>query len=103
MKVVSLDLTAIQQSGKMTKVNTKKGVRVFINVCISDRKEPDKFGNDVTVFVSQTKEERDLKAPVVYCGQGKNYGATTAGLDDFSLDDANDKDNVSTALGDCPI
>ena len=94
MKVVSLDLTAIQQSGKMTKVNTKKGPRVFINICVSDRKGgADKYGNDVTVFISQTKQERDLNTPVVYCGQGKNYGATTAGFEDFSLGDAHEKED----------
>lgn len=71
MIVANLDLTAMKESGKIVK-NEKNG-RSYINVVIDERRNPDNYGNDHTVYVSQTKEERDAKAEKKYCGSGKKF------------------------------
>ena len=52
--------------------------KVYINLIVADRREPDQYGNDLTVFVSQSKEEREAKADKIYCGQGKKLQQQTA-------------------------
>ena len=42
-----------------------------VNVTISLNDTPDQYGNNASIWVSQTKEERDAKAPKVYIGNGK--------------------------------
>jgi hypothetical protein len=42
-----------------------------VNVTISLNDTPDQYGNNASIWVSQTKEERDAKAPKVYLGNGK--------------------------------
>ena len=44
----------------------KKGKYLPITITLND--EPDQFGNDGPIVVSQTKEERDAKTPKVYLG-----------------------------------
>lgn len=43
----------------------------FLNVTITINDEPDKFGNNASIFESQTKEEREAKTPKNYLGNGK--------------------------------
>jgi hypothetical protein len=43
----------------------------FLNVTITINDEVDKFGNNASIFESQTKEERDNKTPKNYLGNGK--------------------------------
>jgi len=50
--------------------------KVYMNLMVAERREPDQYGNDVTVFVSQTKEERDQQKPKSYVGQGKKIEFT---------------------------
>ena len=47
----------------------KKGKYLPITITIND--ELDQFGNQGPVFVEQTKEERDAKAPKTYLGNVK--------------------------------
>lgn len=42
-----------------------------VNVTISLNDTLDQYGNNASIWVSQTKEERDAKAPKVYLGNGK--------------------------------
>ena len=51
----------------------EKGSKKYLNISIDRMKEPDKFGNTHTVYVSQTKEEREAKTPKVYIGKGKEF------------------------------
>jgi hypothetical protein len=66
----SLDLTKIEKS-KIVK--GKKGSYINVTVFIND--EPDQFGNNASIIMSQTKEERDSKATRVYLGNGKTVGS----------------------------
>lgn len=50
---------------------------MFVDIVIADRDKPDQFGNDVTTWVSQTKEEREAKTKPAYIGNGKKYVAET--------------------------
>lgn len=43
----------------------------YINITVASRREADKFGNTHTVFMSQTKEEREAKEGRTYIGNGK--------------------------------
>ncbi len=43
----------------------------YLGVTISLNDEIDQYGNNVSVWEEQTKEDRDAKAPRVYLGNGK--------------------------------
>jgi hypothetical protein len=45
----------------------------YINLCVSSLREAGKYGDTHTVFVSQTKEEREAKTPVTFVGSGKEF------------------------------
>jgi len=62
----SLDLTKIEKS-KIIK--GKKGSYINITMFIND--EVDQYGNNASVILSQTKEEREAKTPRVYLGNGR--------------------------------
>ena len=70
MKVISICLSDLPKE-KIT--TSDKNGKKYISLVVDDRKEADKFGNDVTVYVNPTKEERAAKANKVYVGQGKNF------------------------------
>ena len=42
-----------------------------VNITISLNDAPDQYGNNASIWISQTKEERDAKATKVYLGNGK--------------------------------
>ena len=65
----SLDLTKIEKS-KIIK--GKKGSYINITMFVND--EVDKYGNNASIIMSQTKEEREAKTPRVYLGNGKTVG-----------------------------
>lgn len=65
--------------------------KIYANFCIDERKEPDKLGNTHSVWISQTKEERQAKTEKKYVGSGKEYkfnssnagNQQTPGIDNF--------------------
>jgi len=62
----SLDLS------KLPKENFIKGKKgTYINLSLSVNDETSKFGTNASVFVSQSKEERESKSDKVYLGNGK--------------------------------
>jgi hypothetical protein len=54
MKVISICLTDLPKD----KITTGKNGKKYISIVVDSRKEPDQFGNDLTVYVNQSKEER---------------------------------------------
>ena len=64
---ISLDVTKIPRDKIIAHKNG--GKYVALDVWIND--EPDKFGNDCSVNIRQSKEEREAKAKKTYCGNGK--------------------------------
>lgn len=63
---MSIDLTKIEES----KVIEKNGKR-WLNLTISINDTTDTYGNNASVSINQSKEERDAKAPKVYLGNAK--------------------------------
>ena len=59
---ISICLTDLDKS-KFKKADNGK---LYLNATIGQRKETDKFGNDLTVFYSKSKEEREAKTETVY-------------------------------------
>ena len=45
--------------------------KVYSKFCIVERKEKDKFDNTHTVYMNQTKEQREAKQEKAYVGAGK--------------------------------
>ena len=50
----------------------------YIAVCVSQLREPDSYENTHSVFMRQTKEEREAKIPRVFIGRGKAMNFTSA-------------------------
>ena len=65
-----LDLSKVKKTdvyeGKMGK---------YLSVTIFVNDEVDQYGNNASIIISQTKEQRDAKEPRVYLGNGATVGA----------------------------
>lgn len=57
-------------SGGSIYQNANKGT-TSLKVCISERREADKIGNTHSVYLNQSKEEREAKKDKHYCGGAK--------------------------------
>ena len=54
-----------------TKINkSDKNGKSYLNITVAAKKDPDKFGNTHTVYISQSKDEKGDKT---YIGSGKEY------------------------------
>ncbi|MDR2928227.1 MAG: hypothetical protein LBV41_08535 [Cytophagaceae bacterium] len=80
---ISICLTDIPKEAiKVSERNGKK----YLSIVVAERKEPDQYDNTHTVYVSQTKEEREAKAEKRYIGSGKLIAfnhVTPANVDDL--------------------
>jgi hypothetical protein len=76
----SLDLNILAIPAKNLKVRKLKNgdKAAFCNLILAERKEADQYGNTHTVFISQSKEEREAQTPKIYIGSAKLIGAETA-------------------------
>jgi hypothetical protein len=63
---LSIDVASLPKE----KFVTAKNGKVYYNFTVAINNET-KFGNNVSAFDSQTKEERDAKKPKTYFGNGK--------------------------------
>lgn len=66
---ISICLTDIPKD----KIQIARNGKMYINLTVAGRKEPDNYGNDLNVYVTPTKEERESKADRIYVGQGKYF------------------------------
>lgn len=64
---VSICLTDIPKEQITEGKNGKK----YCNIVIAERQQPDNYGNTHTVYMSQSKEQREAKAEKKYIGNGK--------------------------------
>ena len=69
MKVInaSIDLTKIDKS----KINNHQNGSKYYNLTIYLNDEPNKYGQDVSIATSSTKEEREAGVKQTYIGNGK--------------------------------
>lgn len=65
---VSIDLTKIDK----TRIVEGKNGGKYINLTISVNDEEDQYGNNVSLWQSQTKEEREAKENRLFLGNGKS-------------------------------
>lgn len=54
-------------------VSDKSG-KAYIELIVSEKKEPDQYGKTHSVYISQQREERLAKADKMYVGSGKALG-----------------------------
>lgn len=66
---ISICLTDLPK-GKITE---GKNGKKYMELIVDKRKEVDQYGKTHTVYVSQTKDERDAKTPKAYVGNGKEF------------------------------
>ena len=75
---------------------SEDGKKAYIDLVVGNRRDPDKWGNDLFVALSKTKEEREAKAATVYVGKGKELFKTAQqtmphtaheGLNNNAIDD----------------
>jgi len=71
----SINLSKIPKD-KIKKIN-KDGVvyengAEYVNLTLFVNDTPDEYGNDIKVAISQTLEERNMKAPRIYLGSAKS-------------------------------
>ena len=69
MITLSICLTDLPKEKIQTANNGKK----YINLVVDKRKEAGKYGETHTLYVSQSKEERESKEDKKYVGSGKEY------------------------------
>ncbi len=71
---VSIDLTKIEKSRI---VEGAKGGK-YLNLTLSVNDTEDQYGNNVSVWQSQTKEEREAKENRLFIGNGKSLWSDDA-------------------------
>jgi len=71
---LSIDLSKIDKS----KIKTSDKGGQYYDVTISVNDEVNKFGQDVSMYESQSKDEREAKASKKYLGNGKTFWSSEA-------------------------
>lgn len=58
-------------AANIRKFTRKDGtIGVTANIVVQSLKQKDPYGNDYTIYLEQTKEEREMKSPKIYVGKG---------------------------------
>lgn len=65
----SICLSDIDKSKIINHSNGKK----YLNICVAPRMNVDAYGNTHTIYISQSKEERERKDNKCYIGSGKEF------------------------------
>lgn len=65
---LDIDLTAIPKE----RIKEGSNGHRYAKFTVSTMKQPDKWGNDLTVYLSQSKEERG-RVDKMFVGKGKNW------------------------------
>ena len=66
--LISINLSDLKPEDIRKSENGKN----YLNITCVARKEPDNFGHNVVVYISQTKEEREAKNDKKYIGNAKH-------------------------------
>ena len=69
-KLINSQINKSKLNGLVHYTNKNTGDE-SVNITISLNDAPDQYGNNVAIWISQTKEERDAKAQRVFLGNGK--------------------------------
>lgn len=79
----SICLSDIPKDGR---IRLGKDGRKYLNICIAKRREADQYGNTHTIYVSQSKEEREAKSSKCYIGSGRVYDPQPAATSPEAVD-----------------
>jgi len=99
---ISVDVTKIPREKIIQ--GQKGGKYISLDVWIND--EPDQYGKDCSVNISQTKEEREQKARKVYCGNGKKlfgFGDNSAPRQQSTHNESKSNGYSPQDNSDCPF
>lgn len=55
------------------KITTAGNGKKYVDLVVSERREPSKYGDTHTIYVPQSKEEREGNTPRVFVGKGTEY------------------------------
>ena len=66
MEILNICLSDIPKE----KITTGKNGKKCCTLIVSSRKDKDQYGNDLSVSMGQSKEERESKSKKVYVGSG---------------------------------
>lgn len=86
---LSICLTDLPKDKIKQAANGKK----YINLVCASRKEISQYGETHTLYVSQTKDEREAGAQTQYVGAGKEYApqpVTAESIDNMPVADVHD-------------
>jgi hypothetical protein len=80
----------LQEKPERATISPSNG-KMYLNINIYAKREVDKFGKDISISISQTKEEREAKELRKYIGNGETKtfdrvepeAATPAAVDDL--------------------
>jgi hypothetical protein len=73
MQKISICLSELPKE----KMKTVSNGKIYVNLIVADRREPDQFGNNLTVYADQSKEEREARVDKIYVGAGRTYSFTS--------------------------
>lgn len=66
----SICLTDIPKATITEASNGKK----YLNFVVDEKRETDQYGKTHSVYIQQSKEQREAKEPKTYIGNGKEFG-----------------------------
>lgn len=72
MEVLSICVSDIPKS----EIKKADNGKLYMNIVVQKMKKVDNYDNDLTVYMSQTKEERAAKVEKCYIGKGRTYEFT---------------------------
>ena len=55
------------------KITTAGNGKKYVDLVVSERREPSKYGDTHTIYIPQSKEEQQSNAQRVYVGKGTEY------------------------------
>lgn len=67
MEILSICVSDIPKH--LIKKHEKTG-KLYMSICVSEMKQKDQFDNTHTVFMGQSKEQREAKEDKIYIGNG---------------------------------
>jgi hypothetical protein len=85
----SIDVMKID---KTKLIKGEKGTYLNIQIAINDEK--DQYGNDCSVSINQTKEERENKEPKIYLGNGKIVWSSAPKTEAVKAEVVQENDNL---------
>ena len=79
-KIISCSI-CLEDIPEESKQVAKSG-KTYINFVVDEKREVDQYGKTHSVYIQQTKEQREAKEKKTYIGNGKEFEFSTKAMDD---------------------